>query len=75
MSDHSSSTFAPSLAVALGASIIEKHITISNKLPGPDHSSSLNPDDFLKMVNMVRLTEKILGDGVKKFLKRKSKTR
>ena len=67
LSDHSSSTFAPSLAVALGASIIEKHITISNKLPGPDHSSSLNPDDFLKMVNMVRLTEKILGDGVKNF--------
>ena len=69
LSDHSSSTFAPSLAVALGASIIEKHITISNKLPGPDHSSSLNPDDFLKMVNMVRLTEKILGDGVKKISK------
>ena len=69
LSDHSNSILAPSLAVTLGATIIEKHLTISNKLPGPDHSTSLNPINFRKMVDMVRITEKILGDGIKRISK------
>ncbi len=69
LSDHSDSILAPSLAAALGATIIEKHLTISNKLAGPDHSSSLNPINFRKMVKMVRRTEEILGNGIKRISK------
>ena len=65
LSDHSKSLIAPSLSVALGATIVEKHLTINNKLPGPDHASSLNPKDFKKMVDDIRGTEKVLGDGIK----------
>lgn len=65
-SDHTLSLLVPSIAVALGASIIEKHITLNNNLPGPDHKSSLNPLDFKKMVNNIRLTENSLGNGIKK---------
>jgi len=65
-SDHSSSTLIPSIAVALGASIIEKHITLNNNLPGPDHKSSLNPKDFKAMVSNIRKTEKSFGNGIKK---------
>lgn len=65
-SDHSTSTLIPSIAVALGASIIEKHITLNNNLPGPDHKSSLNPKDFKAMVSNIRKTEKSFGNGIKK---------
>ena len=43
-SDHSMSLISPSIAISLGAKIIEKHITLNNNLKGPDHKSSLNPD-------------------------------
>ena len=65
-SDHSVSTLVPSVAVALGAKIIEKHITLNNNLNGPDHKSSLNPKNFSIMVDNIRETEKSLGDGIKK---------
>ena len=65
-SDHSKSTLIPSVAVALGASIIEKHITLNNNLPGPDHQSSLNPNDFRIMVSNIIKTEMSFGNGVKK---------
>ena len=41
-SDHSLSLISPSVAISLGAKIIEKHLTLNNNLPGPDHKSSLN---------------------------------
>lgn len=63
-SDHSPSTVAPALAVALGAKIIEKHFTLAHDLPGPDHWFSLNPKEFREMVKNIRFAEEALGDGV-----------
>ncbi len=65
-SDHSVGDTAAIIAVAFGATIIEKHFTLDNNLPGPDHSSSLNPDDFSSMVKKIRNAEDSLGDGVKR---------
>jgi pseudaminic acid synthase len=61
LSDHSIGTDTPIAAVSLGASIIEKHFTLSRSTPGPDSSFSLEPQEFKKMVNGVRNTEKALG--------------
>jgi N,N'-diacetyllegionaminate synthase len=63
-SDHSPSTLAPALAVALGASIIEKHFTLDHDLPGPDHWFSMDPRQFAEMVLNIRFAEQALGDGV-----------
>ena len=60
-SDHSLGTLTPSIAVAKGAQIIEKHFTINKKLKGADHKISLEPKEFFQMVNNIRCTEKILG--------------
>ena len=65
-SDHSNSYEVPIVAASLGAKIIEKHFTISKKLKGPDHKSSLDPKQFKKMVQNIRNTESILGSYVKK---------
>ena len=46
LSDHSKSTVIPAISVGAGSTFIEKHITLHNKMAGPDHSASLNPDDF-----------------------------
>ncbi len=64
-SDHTPGFIVSVGAVALGASIIEKHFTDDQSLPGPDHSFSLNPEEFSKMVNHIRTLEKALGTGVK----------
>ena len=60
-SDHSSSIITPSIAVALGCKIVEKHFTLSKKLKGPDHKASLEPNELIKMVSLIRDTEKMLG--------------
>jgi sialic acid synthase SpsE len=64
-SDHSLGIEAPLAAVALGAGVIEKHLTLDRHLPGPDHSASLEPDEFLRMVQGIRRVSAMLGDGVK----------
>ena len=64
-SDHSLGIEAPLAAVALGATVIEKHLTLDRKLPGPDHSASLEPDEFECMVAGIRRVSAMLGDGVK----------
>jgi N-acetylneuraminate synthase len=64
-SDHSLGIEAPLAAVALGAVVIEKHLTLDRHLPGPDHSASLEPDGFLHMVQGIRRVSAMLGDGVK----------
>jgi len=64
-SDHSDSVFVPSLAVACGAEVIEKHITLDQEMNGPDHRASLEPNDFLRMVDQIRITESILGKSDK----------
>jgi N,N'-diacetyllegionaminate synthase len=65
-SDHSLGNELAIGAVALGANIIEKHITLDNTLPGPDHRASLTPDAFCNMVSAIRLIETACGDGVKR---------
>ncbi len=65
-SDHTSGTLVPVIAVAQGASIIEKHFTLDNTLVGPDHAASLDISSFAEMVKQIRLTEMILGDGKKR---------
>jgi len=64
-SDHTQGWEVAVSAVALGASVIEKHITLDSKAPGPDHAASLEPDEFAQMVRSIRLTEIALGDGTK----------
>lgn len=64
-SDHSSGIEAALAAVALGASVIEKHLTLDVNLPGPDHSASLEPLEFAHMVQGIRRISDMLGDGIK----------
>lgn len=64
-SDHTPGVEVPTAAVALGASIIEKHFTLDKKLPGPDHKASLEPQELKKMVEAIRNIEMALGDGIK----------
>lgn len=68
LSDHSRHpTNAPVAAVALGAEVIEKHYTLSSRLPGPDHAFAIHPEELKEMVEAIRSTESMLGDGVKKI--------
>ena len=60
-SDHSASVITPSIAVALGCKVIEKHFTLSKKLKGPDHKASLEPKELAKMISYIRDTEKNVG--------------
>jgi pseudaminic acid synthase len=61
LSDHTIGIAVPVAAVALGACIIEKHLTLSRSIPGPDSAFSLEPDEFKEMVTAVRTAEKALG--------------
>jgi pseudaminic acid synthase len=61
LSDHSMDAAVPVAAVALGACIIEKHLTLSRAEPGPDSAFSLEPQEFKAMVDAVRIAEKALG--------------
>lgn len=65
-SDHSIGIEASIAAVAMGATIIEKHFTLDKKMEGPDHEASLNPEELHTLVKSIRNIEKALGDGVKK---------
>lgn len=64
-SDHSLGIEIPIAAVALGATVIEKHFTLDRNLDGPDHSASLIPGELRLMVQSIRNVEKGLGTGVK----------
>lgn len=65
-SDHTLGIEVPVAAVALGASVIEKHFTLDRNLEGPDHKASLEPIELMQMVQSIRNIELALGDGVKK---------
>lgn len=67
-SDHTIGSQVPVMAVTLGACVIEKHLTLDNDMPGPDHKASANPAVFQKMVNEIRRIETIMGSPVKKPL-------
>lgn len=62
LSDHTMGVAAPVAAVALGATILEKHLTLSRSIPGPDSAFSLEPQEFKAMVDSVRVAEKALGE-------------
>ena len=62
LSDHTMNIETPIAAVALGATVIEKHFTLDRSLGGADAAFSLNPEEFSAMVKAVRNTEKLLGD-------------
>jgi N,N'-diacetyllegionaminate synthase len=72
-SDHSLGVQASIAAVALGANVIEKHLTLNKKLKGPDHRASLDPKEFKLMVQSIRIVEKTLGDKVKNITKSEKK--
>ncbi len=65
-SDHTLGIEIPIAAVALGAKVIEKHFTLDNNLPGPDHKASLEPTELKNMVTAIRNIEKAIGSGEKK---------
>lgn len=65
LSDHTKGTAVATAAVALGATVVEKHFTLSNALPGPDHQASLEPDELRAMVQNIRAVETAIGGSVK----------
>ena len=65
-SDHTLGIEVPIAAVALGATVIEKHFTLDKNLSGPDHKASLEPQELKSMIKAIRNIEKALGDGIKK---------
>lgn len=68
-SDHTQGIEIPIAAVALGATVIEKHITLDRNLPGPDHKASIEMDELKQMVRSIRNVEKALGSGIKEPVK------
>lgn len=65
-SDHTNGIEIPIAAVALGATIIEKHFTVDRRMLGPDHKASIEPSELTAMIKAVRNIEIALGDGIKK---------
>ena len=74
-SDHTPGIEVATAAVALGATVIEKHFTLSRSLPGPDHQASLEPAELSAMVRAIRNIEIALGDGVKRISDSEAKNR
>ena len=66
-SDHTAGIEVAIAAVAMGATVIEKHFTLDKNLPGPDHKASLEPDELKAMVAAIRNIEIALGDGIKRL--------
>lgn len=64
-SDHTNGIEVPIAAVAMGATVIEKHFTLDRNMEGPDHKASLEPHELKAMVSAIRNIEKAMGDGVK----------
>jgi len=64
-SDHTRNEIACMASVALGAKVIEKHFTLDKSLPGPDHTSSADPEEFFNLVQKIRKTEIVLGSNKK----------
>lgn len=64
-SDHTRGIEVPIAAVAMGATVIEKHFTLDRSLPGPDHAASLNPEELKAMVEAIRNIELAMGSSVK----------
>jgi len=65
-SDHTTQVETPGLAVAFGATIVEKHLTLDRSLPGPDHDASLEPEELDRAVDIVRNAERAKGSSEKR---------
>ncbi|WP_330949263.1 N-acetylneuraminate synthase [Virgibacillus sp. MG-45] len=65
-SDHTKGIEIPIAAVAMGATVIEKHFTLDRSMEGPDHKASLEPHELKAMVQAIRNVEKAIGNGEKK---------
>jgi sialic acid synthase SpsE len=65
-SDHTTGHVAAVMAVALGATVYERHLTLDRRSPGPDHAASLDPEEFRTTVGLVREATSAVGDGVKR---------
>lgn len=74
-SDHTDGIEVSIAAVALGARVIEKHITLDRSLPGPDHKASLEPSAFKAMVSAIRNVEQALGSAVKRPTRSETRNR
>ena len=74
-SDHTRGIEVAIAAVAMGANVIEKHITLDRKLPGPDHQASLEPSELTAMVTAIRNIEIALGDGIKRLTSSEAKNK
>ena len=66
-SDHTIGDPIPLAAVALGASMLEKHFTMDRNLSGPDHAMSMEPDDLKALINKIRIVEMSMGNCLKKL--------
>jgi len=64
-SDHTPGIEIPVAAVAMGATVIEKHFTLDRNMPGPDHKASLEPDELKAMVDSIRHVEAAIGTALK----------
>lgn len=74
-SDHTLGMEAPLAAVALGASVIEKHFTLDKTMEGPDHGASMEPNELCQLVQAIRNTELALGDGKKAVTQSEAKNK
>ncbi|EMJ92086.1 N-acetylneuraminate synthase [Leptospira alstonii] len=72
-SDHTSGIEVAIAAVAMGATMIEKHFTLNRNMAGPDHKASLEPDELKLMVSSIRNIERAMGDGIKRPSKSEKK--
>lgn len=68
LSDHTMGIEVPIAAVSLGACVIEKHVTLDRRLPGPDHPFALEPDELKAMVKGIKIVEAALGSTLKRML-------
>ena len=74
-SDHTSTLASAVAAVALGATVIERHLTLDKCMSGPDHRASSDPGELAALVRMIREVEAALGDGVKRVAKEEQEMR
>jgi N,N'-diacetyllegionaminate synthase len=75
LSDHTVGTEAACVAIALGARVLEKHLTLDRSLKGPDHQASLEPDEMNRYCRSARNALESLGDGIKKIMPCEQDTR
>lgn len=74
-SDHTQGIEVAIAAVAMGASVIEKHFTLDRSLPGPDHRASLEPTELTSLIKAIRNIESALGDGIKRLTPSEAKNK